>query len=170
MAVLLNCVVCGGKVSSDASSCPHCGTRSFMSDEYIQKVSREIWEKQEREMIIREEELGERVCIIAKERGIFGTFGTATKQYISFYIDDIDLSEYEDIASTLDDYCMYRLKRGAHTVKLISKYRKTYITTLPFTYNGESTIEIVYKGGNNGLFRDNIRYWLVDVKCKWENP
>lgn len=167
MAVLLNCVVCGGKVSSDASSCPHCGTPSFMSDEYIQKESIEIWEKQERERIIREEKLGERVCIITKRRGGNGIY---TKQHMSFYIDDIDLSEYEDIQSTLDDYCMYRLKRGAHTVKLISKYTKTYITTLPFTYNGESTIEIVYKGGNYGLFRDNIRYWLVDVKCKWENP
>ena len=162
MAVLLNCVVCGGKVSSDASSCPHCGTRSFKSVEYIQKESIEIWEKQERERIIREEELGESVCIITKQRGKFGTLMTP---HISFYIDDIDLLEYKDM-SAYDDYCQYRLKKGAHIVKLISKYTKTYITTLPFTYNGELTIEIVYKGGNNGLFRNNIRYWLVDVKCK----
>ena len=68
--------------------------------------------------------------------------------------------------SAYDDYCQNKKKKGAHTVKLISNETKTYITTLPFTYNGELTIEIVYKGGNNGLFHDNIRYWLVDVKCK----
>lgn len=29
MAKLLSCIVCGGKVSSDAYTCPHCGTKNF---------------------------------------------------------------------------------------------------------------------------------------------
>lgn len=29
MAELLSCIVCGGKVSSDAYICPHCGTRNY---------------------------------------------------------------------------------------------------------------------------------------------
>lgn len=40
MATLLTCTVCGGKVSSDAHSCPHCGTPNFKSASFLAEEQR----------------------------------------------------------------------------------------------------------------------------------
>ena len=40
MATLLTCAVCGGKVSSDANSCPHCGTPNFKSASFLAEEQR----------------------------------------------------------------------------------------------------------------------------------
>lgn len=168
MAELLTCVVCGGKVSSDARSCPHCGTPNYKSADYLHKESlmraqeyRAAQEEQSRKKAIRDAELGEHVRIVTRQRG---NFGSMTRQRIEFYIDDRKLWEYHD--PDISDVYSYRLRKGAHTVKLISNETKTHITTLPLIYNGEREIEIIYKGSNNGLFWDSTKYWLVDVRCK----
>ncbi len=42
--MLLNCKVCSGKVSSDAATCPHCGTSNFRSETVEQMISRIVRE------------------------------------------------------------------------------------------------------------------------------
>ena len=34
---ILSCKLCGGKVSSHAASCPHCGSRNFKPDSYLRE-------------------------------------------------------------------------------------------------------------------------------------
>ena len=173
LGIAITCVVCGGKVSSDARSCPHCGTPNYKSADYLHKESvkreqdyRAAQEEQVRKKAIRDAELGEHVRIVTRQRG---SFGSMTRQRIEFYIDDRKLWEYHDpdVSDESSDYVYsYRLRKGPHTVKLISNETKIHITTLPLNYNGEREIEIIYKGSNNGLFWDSTKYWLVDVRCK----
>lgn len=40
--MLLNCKVCSGKVSSDATTCPHCGTPNFRNETTEQMVKRVV--------------------------------------------------------------------------------------------------------------------------------
>lgn len=40
--MLLNCKVCDGRVSSDAATCPHCGTPSFHDETDAQRRERII--------------------------------------------------------------------------------------------------------------------------------
>ena len=38
---ILSCKLCGGKVSSHAASCPHCGSRNFKPDSYLREEQAE---------------------------------------------------------------------------------------------------------------------------------
>ena len=58
--VLLQCRVCGGKVSSGALACPHCGSRNFKPLDFLKK--------EEEERRIKEEAQRARYLIEEKER------------------------------------------------------------------------------------------------------
>jgi len=50
MAVLLDCVVCKQKVSSDASVCPHCGSSNFKPAWYISQEAKTLQEEWNRDL------------------------------------------------------------------------------------------------------------------------
>ena len=128
MSELINCKTCGGKVSTAATKCPHCGEPYFKSDSYLQKVKREQAQQALESQRQIEKEQGPELCIWASGDYIVPKAGWSDwRDFIEF-----DGKRYTQIASQTESHgegwapTHVRLTPGRHTVAYVNYVGSTY--------------------------------------------
>lgn len=161
MAILLSCKVCGGKVSSDARQCPHCGSPNFIPDSFRYEQQEAQRKKRLAELRDMERIQGPRVIIRIKD--LDRTKRDASAQNTSITLDGKPILAYTDKSwpydSDASDPYRYRITLGEHTV-VLKDWDK--VTTKTFYMSANThIIEIQYK---SSFWANKYELVAVDVR------
>lgn len=164
--VLLDCRLCGGKVSSGAISCPHCGSLHFKPDWFLQKEAEEKASQVSQQVKQCGSDNGLRVqydikCVNSRNTGLdvgIYNFSVDGKPLLSYRCSECDAD---------DNDCVIRITPGKHQVSFVYtnpvNREKTESAGSFVSYPNSKRIVFKYRRIESWIKRATYRFDSVEV-------